>query len=213
GRLGGRGGGVRKKPDLGSERLAGGGRTGRFCAPPLSRRERTVWTPKRVLLLAVGFVLFSVAYLVYAHFLGGINGLPPLPDDYRPIALIGERELPPPDEHENEADHKLRLAFGPDCDEVKNRNIKVELQSKGMVLAAQDIKFIGGSVRLTPFSLAIFGKDKEGEPSPEINTVQCREATITFDKPVNNIAEMGNNVRKIIGAELAGDVTIINNRR
>ena len=38
--------------------------------------ERTVWTPKRVLLLVVGFFLFSMAYMVYAHFLGGINGLP-----------------------------------------------------------------------------------------------------------------------------------------
>jgi hypothetical protein len=175
--------------------------------------ERTVWTPKRVLLLVVGFFLFSMAYMVYAHFLGGINGLPPLPEDYGPIADSHSRPFVP-ENRENEADYKLRLAFGPDCDEVKNRNIKVELQSRGMVFAAQDMKFENGRVKFSPFSLAIFGKEKEheGEKGLEINTVQCREATLTFDKPVNNIAEMGNSVRKITGAELSGDIYIINNR-
>src|SRR5437016_4744810 len=144
-----------------------------------------VWTPKRVLLLAIGFALFSAAYLVYAHFLGGINGLPPLPESYGPIKNgdADRRILKEP--RENEADQKLRIAFGPDCDEVKNRNIKVELQSRGMVLAAQEIKFLDGRVKLTPFSLAIFGKDGDANKFPEINTVQCKEATLTFDKPVN----------------------------
>jgi hypothetical protein len=171
-----------------------------------------VWTPKRILLLAVGFTLFSAAYLIYAHFLGGINGLPPLPDDYGPIAG-GVQRIVPEEDRENEADRRLGLAFGPDCDEVKNRNIKVEFQSRGMVLAAQDIKFEEGRVKLTPFSLAIFGKDREGQKFPEITTIQAREARLTFDKPVNNIAEMGSNVRKITAGELSGDIKITNNRR
>lgn len=170
-----------------------------------------MWTPKRILLLAIGFAVFFAAYMVYAHFLGGINGLPPLPDEYGPIAE-GIKHLVPP-ERENDADHKLRIAFGPDCEEVKNRNIKVELQSRGMVLAAQEIKFEDGRVKLTPFSLAIFGKDRDGDKFPEINTIKCREARLTFDKPVHNIAEMGNNVRKITAADLSGDIYIINNRR
>src|SRR5262249_33645786 len=44
----------------------------------------TVWTPKRVLLLASGFVLFFAAYAGYARVLGGIDGLPALPDQYLP---------------------------------------------------------------------------------------------------------------------------------
>lgn len=170
-----------------------------------------MWTPKRILLLAVGFALFCAAYMIYAHFLGGINGLPPLPDDYGPI-VGGGRPIPPDEDRENEADRRLGLAFGPDCDEVKNRNIKVELHSRGMVLAAQDIKFEDGRVKLTPFSLAIFGKDRDDQKFPEITTIQAREARLTFDKPVNNIAEMGSNVRKITAGELSGDIKITNNR-
>ena len=166
-----------------------------------------MWNPKRVLLLAMGFALFFTAYLVYAYFLGGINGLPPLPADYVEIKMDTDPELLP--SRENEADRKLGVAFGPDCDEVK-RNITVELQSRGMVLAAQDIKFEEGGVTLTPFSLAIFGKEREGDKFPEINTIQCHEAKLKFDKEVKNIAEMAN--RKITGGQLSGDVKIINNR-
>ena len=38
-----------------------------------------MWNPKRATLLVAGFVLFVVCYFVYAYFLGGIDGLPPLP--------------------------------------------------------------------------------------------------------------------------------------
>jgi lipopolysaccharide export system protein LptA len=174
--------------------------------------EKTVWTPKRVLLLAVSFLFFSMTYMVYAHFLGGINGLPPLPEEYGPIVLEGSPEPSISEPRENEADKKLRIAFGPDCDEVTKRNIKVELQSRGMVFAAENMKFDNGRVKFDKFSLAIFGKQHAGERGQEINTVTCNEATLTFDKPVNNIAEMGSNARKITGAELSGDIYIINNR-
>ena len=39
-----------------------------------------MWTPKRIVLLALGFLVFFSGYLLYASCLGGINGLPPLPD-------------------------------------------------------------------------------------------------------------------------------------
>ncbi len=43
-----------------------------------------MWTPKRIMLLVVGFVLFTLAYLLYsATTLGRINTLPPLPEYYR----------------------------------------------------------------------------------------------------------------------------------
>jgi hypothetical protein len=40
-----------------------------------------MWTPKRILLLVLGFVTFWLAYGVYAYFLGGVDGLPPLPPE------------------------------------------------------------------------------------------------------------------------------------
>jgi lipopolysaccharide export system protein LptA len=169
-----------------------------------------VWTPKRVLLLAAGFVLFFSAYGFYAHFLGGIDGLPPLPEEYGPVAgPPGDR--PPPPTRENSAETKLRIAFGEDCQEARDWKIKLELQSRRMVLASQDISIEpDGRVKLSPFSLALFGKDKGDGKFPEINTVQSQEAFLTLDKPVANITEMSG--RKIIGGELRGDIYVMNNR-
>ena len=52
-----------------------------------------MWTPKRVLLLVLGFAVFITAYFVYAHFLGAIDGLPDLPRTYWPNP---EGPTPPP---------------------------------------------------------------------------------------------------------------------
>src|SRR5262249_2525437 len=66
-------------------------------------------------------------------------------------------------------------------------------------------------VLLFPFSLAIFGKARTDGQEQEINTVQSETALITLDKPVSNVMEIAN--RKILGAELAGNIYLINNRR
>jgi hypothetical protein len=170
-----------------------------------------VWTPKRILLLVVGFALFLGAYLVYAHFLGGVDGLKPLPDEYGPIA---EDILPPEPVRERDStiDEKLRLAFGDNCPELK-RKTNLEIGSRGMVLSIGDFKALpDGRVELTPFSLAIFGKAKgDAKSTPEINTVQCQVALLTFDRPVANPGELVN--RKIVAGELRGDIYLINNRR
>jgi hypothetical protein len=170
-----------------------------------------VWTPKRILLLAAGFAVFLTAYVVYAYFLGGIDGLKPLPGDYQPIVGLGpvlELTAPPA----SLVDEKLRLAFGTDCDEIKNRKNKIDLGAKGMVLAVQSFEVLkDGRVKLTPFSLALFRKETANAKYPEINTVQCNEAYVTFDRPVSNLAEMAN--RKIVAGELRGDIYVMNNRR
>ena len=44
-----------------------------------------MWTPKRVLILVGGFALFLVGYAIYSYFLGGIDGLPPLPPEMLPV--------------------------------------------------------------------------------------------------------------------------------
>jgi lipopolysaccharide export system protein LptA len=171
-----------------------------------------VWTPKRVLLLAAGFVVFLTAYLVYAHFLGGIDGLPPLPEAYSPIAPSDDPPRTPSVTQENSVDNKLRMAFGNAYDEVKNRKIKLELQQRGIVLAAQEAKILeDGRVELKPFSLAIFRKERVPEKFPEINTVQSKSAVLRFDRPITKIYEISN--RKVVGGDLIDDVYIINNRR
>jgi len=168
-----------------------------------------VWTPKRVLLLAGGFVLFFGAYLVYAFFLGGIDGLPSLPSNYLPIEGMITPE-PPPLPTENSANGQLRLAFGEACPELGW--IKLELPSRGMVLATQKTKVLpDGRISLKPFSLAIIRKERGPTGWPEINTVQSKEAILQFEKPVKNIYDIGNS--KIIGGELVDDIKLINNRR
>ncbi len=55
-----------------------------------------MWTPKRILLLAVGFVLFTLVYLLYsATSLGRINTLPPLPEQYSEGNSSSSGDRPP----------------------------------------------------------------------------------------------------------------------
>ena len=41
-----------------------------------------MWTSKRVLIMLGTLILFALGFLVYAFFLGNIDGLPPLPEVY-----------------------------------------------------------------------------------------------------------------------------------
>lgn len=174
-----------------------------------------MWTPKRVLILTVGLVLFLAGFAVYNYFLGGINGLPPLPEDYWYVASTPmdgplRAPLPPP------ADQKLAMAFGPGCEELK-RSIRLYLRDKGVALAAGEftIQQEDGRVKLAPFSAAMFPKAKGPSAYPEINTVQCDVALLTLDRPVASVTELAN--RKVIAVELRSDrrpdITLINNRK
>jgi hypothetical protein len=172
-----------------------------------------VWTPKRIVLLAVGFALFLAAYVIYAHFLGGINGLPPLPSAY---LGTGEIDTDPPSFIDTATEAKLRQAFGEDCDEAK-RKIRLELGLRGMVLAAQDFHILSDGnapsrkVQLEPVSLAIFGKKRAEGEYPEITTIRGRRATLELDKPINNPLELSS--CKVTGGTLETDIIVINNRR
>jgi hypothetical protein len=173
-----------------------------------------VWTPKRILLLMAGFAVFLSTYEVYAHFLGSIDGLPALPQEYWPS---DEPLLPLTkfDHRPSEADRKLSQAFGPDCEEVKQRTIKLVLRDRGIVIASSNFTVEpDGRAKLTPFSIAIFGKERDEFRFPEINTVRCKEAYLQFDRPISNPTEISN--RKIVGGELRGGalgpIEINNNR-
>src|SRR5437660_5594186 len=170
-----------------------------------------MWTPKRILLLLSGFAAFIAAYAAYAFWLGGIDGLPPLPPAYEPpqgnvVDPIADNFRPMP-----EAERKLEQAFGPSWKEDLKCDIKLEVRERNLVLATKDYIFEpDGRVKLTPFNIAIFGKEEPGRP-PEINTVRSDVAFLTFDRPVKNLAEMSKH--KIVAGELVGDIRIRNNRR
>lgn len=180
-----------------------------------------MWNPKRILLLLAGFALFLAVYLVYARFLGGIDGLPPLPQAYWAGPTQEFQALPV---RQNNADKRLRDAFGQDCPEAK-WSIRLEVAAHNLVLAAQDFTLENGRVKLWPFSVAIFSKEKDPATWPEINTVRADVAYLSFDRPVNNVMEIGS--RRIVGGELShdpkrgagspgagggGGVTIVSNR-
>ena len=123
-----------------------------------------MWTPRRVLLLILGLVLFGTAFGVYLRFLGWIDGLPQLPEEYLARRTDDEpfpvRALTPVQE-------KLRLAFPGDSPwhEIYY-NHKIELHSKGIVLAANQFSIEpDGRVRLwshdAPFTLSADGRRLE----------------------------------------------------
>src|SRR5436305_649936 len=163
-------------------------------------------------MLAFGLVLFVAVYVVYAtSSLGRINGLPPLPEAYYP-------DPNPPviqDVHRNPKvglEGKLARAFGEGCAEL-NYAIRLELHAKSMVLAAAQFQVLpDGRVSLTPFSVALFGKDHGGGRGVEINTIRGRVAYLKFDRPINSMSPGEIGGRKITEAELNGDIVVNNNR-
>jgi hypothetical protein len=172
-----------------------------------------VWTPKRWVLLASGFVVFCAAYAGYAQVLGGIDGLPALPPELMPPdpdkGEIRTRNNPPV----APVDERLQQAFGIGCPELK-MPIKVE-SPRGVVIASNDCVFENGGrdVQLTPISVAFFKPN--GSKYPEINTIRGATATLTLDQPINGPLDMAR--RRIVAAKLRGvkpskPIEISNNR-
>jgi hypothetical protein len=161
-----------------------------------------------------GLAVFLASYAVYAFFLGGIDGLPVLPEVYWPVAGNGDSYDNQKRAPEGEIETKMKQAFGNESPEAKYP-IKLNLRSKGLFLAAKDFKIEDGRVKLTTFSAAVFAMNKGDSPFPEINTVQSEVAYLTLDQEVTNITELSK--RKINGVELSGSkvsgVKISNNRR
>jgi hypothetical protein len=179
-----------------------------------------VWTPKRIIQLAVGFVVFTLVYVLYTlTALGRINTLPPLPDQYKPID--GDDSVPivrpirvilP-----TVLERKLEMAFHPGCEEL-TWPVRLEFPAKSMVIAAWKFELADqGRVKLELMSLALFGKKKNDGREIEINTLKCKQAYLKFDQPITSLSPGALNGRKVVEAELFGDTTrkirITNNRR
>ena len=126
-----------------------------------------------------------------------------------------------PQPPEPSANARLRLAFGDNSQEVKQRKFKLEVEPRGLVVAAEEVTIESdGRVKFVPFSVAVFSKEKPGEKGensfPDITTVQADVAYLTFDKPLRSITDWGS--RKITGGQLVCDpdkknnIKISNNR-
>jgi hypothetical protein len=169
-----------------------------------------VWTPKRILVLALGFVAFFAAYVAYGStFIGRLDGLPPLPEAYWPGEKGEIKDMPA---RKPVIELKLQQAFGPKCEELK-RAIRLSLHARNMVLAATSFEVMkpDGKVKLTPLSVGLFGKEKGDGRAVEISTISCDVAYLTFDRKISNISEISG--RKIVAAELNGRIRVVNNRR
>jgi hypothetical protein len=80
-----------------------------------------VWTPKRIILLAGAFVVFTLVYVLYTlTALGRINTLPPLPDQYKPSGSDDPLAIvrPPRPFKPTLLEQKLEMAFHPGCEEL-----------------------------------------------------------------------------------------------
>src|SRR5436305_14710913 len=117
--------------------------------------------------MATGMAVFLAGYAVYSYFLGGIDGLQVLPAMFLP----GERSMDAvvASIPEGEAETKIKWSFGNESPEAK-RQIKLDLRSKRLLLAADRFDIEEGRVKLSPFSAALFGKNQGDGLFPEINT-------------------------------------------
>ena len=169
-------------------------------------------TPKRFVLLVLGFVGFLATYLVYANRIGGIDGLPPLPKQYYP--KDNPNPEPPPKKGLSLTARRLEQAFGKGCEEASlKRPIKIEIPARGMILSAGDFRIMpmpDGRVELKPVSVALFGKAIGEDGTPEINTIRGNIAYLTFDHPIEYPQDIG---RSHVAAQIAGEVLLVNNRR
>jgi lipopolysaccharide export system protein LptA len=165
-----------------------------------------MFSGRRILIQFASFLGLVLAYFAYTQVLGGVDGLTPLPQQYWPT------DKPPPAivMAPNSADLKLQQAFGEACPELQ-RNYKLLLRDRTMVLAADNIEVDKGDVLVSTLSLAIFKADPQGR-FPDINTVASRSARVEFDKPIQQLSEIAE--RKVVGAQLGeGDILLTNNRK
>lgn len=170
-----------------------------------------MWTPRRVLILLAGTVLFAAVYGVYSAALGWIDGLPQLPSK---MLAQGKGEFRPPDRPVLPTIQLLREAFGPGCSEENTTTYANQFTFKSgdswVVVATGRVPNPDGSksVTLTPFSVAVFGKPRAphlrapGEVV-EISTFHSDKAVLEFDRPVAGFAEMSK--AKLLRLELVSD--------
>src|SRR5262245_30559847 len=170
-----------------------------------------MWTPRRVVLLLAGLLLFGGAYGVYARVLGWLDGLPQVPAKFLKSPDVTMR---PPDRPTSPTVEKLKEAFGPDCPELSDQNYPMKLEFRNgessVVLAAGATPLVPNSKRVTlaPFSLAVFGKPRpphlrQPGDAVEISTFHADKAILEFDRSIDGPNDM--NRAKLIRLELVSE--------
>jgi lipopolysaccharide export system protein LptA len=167
-----------------------------------------VWTPRRIVLLVTGLLFCTGAYSLYAHLLGGVDGLPPLPPAFAEVRDPGDAYEPPKATAGNPMEKRLQEAFGLDCDELYYK-FYVDNRAKGVLLVygAYSLKEPDGRAQFWPCSIAVFGKARGPDGVPEITTMHCDRAFVEFDQPVNKANDMEG--RKIVAVELRSDPELL----
>jgi hypothetical protein len=170
-----------------------------------------VLTPRRTVLLLVGFLAFSSGYLVYAQVLGWIDGLPQLPE---PMLRRSTGEFHPPARSESPTQRRLADAFGPNAPETDYAYYPNQFTfhngETDIVLASGPVPNDPNSnrVTLTPFSLAIFGKPKPaylcqpGEVA-EITTIHSDKGILEFNQVIHSPTDM--RTAKLVRLEMVSD--------
>lgn len=168
-----------------------------------------MWTPRRIVLLAIGYLLVISGYFGYAiSALGGIDGLPTLPEHFLEASVPLEG---PPLVRIRRVEERLKQAFGAEGPELK-WPIQLELNNRTLVVAADNFKFEpDGRISLIRVAVAAFGKERGPGGHPEINTLRGDVAYLKFDRPVSSLSEVSG--RKVVGGEIAGNIQVSSNRR
>jgi hypothetical protein len=171
---------------------------------------RTVWTPRRVLLLLAGTLLFAGVYGVYAYALGWIDGLPQLPPR---MVERSDGEFRPPHRDTPRAIQLLREAFGPGCEEENtttyaNQFAYLNGDSVIVVATGRVPNPEGNKLTLSPISVAVFGKPKPahlrapGEVA-EVSTFHADKGVLEFDRPASGLTDMAK--AKVVRLELVSE--------
>lgn len=185
-----------------------------------------MWTPRRIFIGLVGLLCCAAGYFCYAQALGELNGLPPLPEKYRPQTSTGDR--PTPTGGLSSLEKKVARAFGgPNCPELRYP-IKTEMRKNNVLICAHRFEILNsgerdGWVELSPLSMATFGERSGPEALEEINTIYCDLAYIKFDQPIRSMSDFGGakmtvvELHAIPEAQLRdtrkGRVRLLNNRK
>lgn len=180
-----------------------------------------MWTPRRLLLLLLGFVLCIGAYEAYSFLLGHYDGLPPLPPEYRTSITSDGKDIPDPEKEQESRQHEivklLEKAFGPKCIE-RDRKKKLETgdAKNRKVFAFDEHKFVDGQLRLSNVSLATFTfhppENNEPEGREEIVTLRGEVAWVKFNQPVSDLWEIKKGVKPVAGYIEGKEIVITHNR-
>ena len=162
-----------------------------------------MWTPRRLMLVISGILLFGGGFTAYSQMFGWIDGLPPLPEPFT-HAVVETADIPQLPGGVTPLQSRLRAAFGPNCIE-QSYNLKFESREKGLLFAAAEGKILeDGRVLFQQISVAIFGKG-----TAELSTIHSDRAVLTFETPIRKLDDIGN--KKVTAAVLHADPEFLTN--